>query len=337
MSVFTVGIDVSLQTLAVGIKAPGSAPTFLGSFPNDPAHFEQLASALREQAQQHQVTVIHLVLEPTGGYEQLLAHFALRQGWRVSLPNPKHVRDWAKGVGIRAKTDRQDALKLTRYGAEQELPSWAPLPENVAALNTLLERRNDLVGMLRQEENRRHALQAREEYHGPAAQSLEKSIAWLQQALAEIDAATREHIDQHPELQEQLRRLRQVPGVGERNAPFLLVLLFRWGALTDYQGSSKGLTAYVGLDPQPFESGSSVRKPSTTSRQGDPTLRSLLFMSALGGIRGDNALRAFYQRLVEGGKRKKVALVATARKILIWSWAVFRDQTSFDPKLAGAA
>ena len=105
--------------------------------------------------------------------------------------------------------------------------------------------------------------------------------------------------------------------------------------LTNGQGSAKGLTAYVGLDPQPYESGTSVRKPATISRMGDTTLRRKLYMGALGGIRGQNPLRAFYQRLVGRGKKKRLALVAAARKLLVWAWKVFQTETDFDPAKLG--
>jgi transposase len=62
-------------------------------------------------------TVVHLVVEPTGDYQLALVAFAYEQEWQVSLPNPKQVRDWAKGMGQRAKTDAQDARLLARYGA----------------------------------------------------------------------------------------------------------------------------------------------------------------------------------------------------------------------------
>jgi transposase len=88
--------------------------------------------------------------------------------------------------------------------------------------------------------------------------------------------------------------------------------------------------AYVGLDPQPYQSGTSVRKRAAISRKGDRTVRRRLFMGALGGIRGKTVLQQLYRGLVGGGKAKKVALVAAARKILIWAWAVYRQQTSFD-------
>jgi transposase len=336
MTSLIVGIDVGAATLVAAAGTRGGKPARLGSFANAPEHFEALGAAIRASAQAHGAAEIGIVMEPTGGYELLFAHYGLRQGWKVSLPNPKRVRDWAKGVGIRGKADGIDALKLTRFGLEQDPPAWQPLPENVAELNTLLERRHDLAGMLRQEQNRRHALRAQDAYRGPAAESLDKTIAWLEQALQEIDEAIARHLEEHPEIKQQIRRLRQVPGVGPRNAPFLFVLLMRWGVLTAYQGSAKGLTAYIGLDPQPNESGKSVWAPAHISRQGDRVTRALLFMGALGGLRGKSVLRDFYERLVARGKRKKVALLAATRKILVWAWAVFRDQVDFDPRRAGS-
>jgi transposase len=107
--------------------------------------------------------------------------------------------------------------------------------------------------------------------------------------------------------------------------------MYRWHSLTAGQGDAKGLTAMVGLDPTLHESGTSVRGPRSISRQGQAQLRRLLFLGALGGVRGKNPLREFYQRLVGRGKPKVVALVAAARKILCWAWAVFQQKTTFDP------
>jgi len=135
-----------------------------------------------------------------------------------------------------------------------------------------------------------------------------------------------------------MARLRAVPGVGPKSALPLLVLLFRWQALTAGAGDAKGWTAYVGLDPQTHESGTSVRGRGTITRMGNRAMRSRLYMCALGGVKGRNGLRAYYERLVGRGKSKKLALVAAARKVLLWAWAVFRDQVDFAPeKVAPAA
>ena len=65
------------------------------------------------------------------------------------------------------------------------------------------------------------------------------------------------------------------------------------------------MVAYVGLDPQPHERGVSVWRPALISRQGDRGLRARLYLGALGALRGDNSVHAFYQRLVDRGKPKK--------------------------------
>lgn len=335
MFVLVVGVDVSQAQLDVAVRTPQGATEYVGAFANDPQGWASLARAVERRQRRWKAVKVHLVMEPTGGYEQPLARFAIRRGWQVSLPNPRHVRAWARGMGRRAKTDRVDAQVLAAYGAAIEPPPWRPLPEEVAQLEELLHRRDDLTEMLRQERNRRHALQAQGTYQGPVAASLEQHIAYLEQALAEVEEQIHRHLDQHPHLKKQASRLRQVPGIGPRNVLFILVLLYRWGTLTNYQGHHKGLTAYVGLDPMPHESGRSVRRRSRISREGNRRIRRCLFMGALGGVRGRNRLQAFYLRLVGRGRPKKVALVAAARKILVWAWAVFRDQTVFDPLRAG--
>ena len=91
------------------------------------------------------------------------------------------------------------------------------------------------------------------------------------------------------------------------------------------------MVAFVGLDPQPYESGRSVHKRATISKMGDRSVRHYMYMGALGGVRGKNALRSFYHRLVSRGKAKRLALVAAAHKILIWAWAVFSQDVDFDP------
>lgn len=318
------GVDVGKTTLVAANWQDGTG-TVLGSFPNALEGFTALAAALPAGQP------VRLTIEPTGGYELALAAWAAERGWTVCRPNPRQVRDWAKGRGRRAKTDRQDALLLAQYGAECEPPAWTALPSEVSELESLLRRRDDLEGLLRQERNRRQQLTARPGVAKAVPPSLDKVIGALEDALAEVEAAIAAHQRQYRVIGEAVRRVQSVPGVGARNSLWLVVVLYRWKTLTDGQGDAKGLTAFLGLDPTPHESGTSVRGATSISRMGLATVRRLLFMGALGGVRGKNPLREFYQRLVGRGKPKVVALVAAARKILCWSWAVFQHETTFDP------
>ncbi len=312
----------------------------LGTFANEPSGWADLRRAVA--AQVDAATPVVVVMEPTGGYELGVALWAHAQvGWQVSLPNPRQVRDLARAQGRRAKTDRQDVLVLASYGAQAQPPIWHPLPSEVAELEQLLRRRNELDALLRAERNRQQHVTARAGLPGmPAAvpASVGRVIKAVEEELAELEREISEHLRTHPHLERLRARLLSVPGIGVRNVLPLVVLLFRWQVLTAGGGSAKGLTAYAGLDPQPYQSGRSVRRPAMISRQGERLMRRRLYMGALGALRGHNAVRAFYDRLVGRGKAKKLALVAAARKILVWAWAVFHSDTPFDAaKLASLA
>lgn len=329
----TLGLDIAKRTLEAALWVDGHGVS-LGAFDNTAVGFEAVRQAIGAQVGANRLTALSVVLEPSGGYELGVALWAHEQpGWQVSLPNPRHMRDWARGQGRRAKTDRQDALLLAHYGAQAQPRAWHPLPSEVAELEQLLRRRDEVEGLLRAERNRQQQVSARAGQPGmPAAvgASVERVIRALEEDLAELGQQIADHLRTHPHLDHLRRQLLSVPGVGVRNVMPLLVLLFRWQVLTDGHGSAKGLVAYAGLDPQPYQSGTSVRRPATISRQGERRLRSRLYMGALGALRGHNPVRNFYDRLVGRGKAKKLALVAAARKILVWAWAVFHSDTPFD-------
>lgn len=328
MATYVLGIDVGKTTVVAAMWQAG-AGRVVGDFPNTPVGWEALAAALPADAP------TLLVVEPTGGYELALIAWASQRGWCVSRPNPRHVRAWATGRGRRVKTDRQDAVLLAQYGAECAPPTWVALPTEVSELDSLLRRRDDLEQLLRQERNRLQQLTGRPGVASTVPPNLQKVIGALEEALEEVDEAIAAHQRQHPPLAEAITRLQTVPGIGPRNSLWLVVVLYRWQTLTGGQGDAKGVTAFVGLDPTCHESGTSVRGPRTISRMGHAQLRRLLFLGALGGVRGQNPARMFYERLVARGKPKVLALVATARKILTWAWAIFHRQTTFDPNKMG--
>lgn len=334
-----VGVDVSKDSLDVAFwDADQDKAVYQGKFTNDKKGFQTIAQKIEHRrretgdtsADSTETVSIIIVMEPTGGYEQPFARFAIQSEWQVSLPNPYRVKQWAGGNGIRAKTDRRDAKTLAQFASAMKLYQWKPLPPEVEQLEHLLSRLDDIKGILRQEKNRAHAYQYRTNTHRAATKNMKQTIAFLERHVLQINKAIREHLKAHPHLQQQRKLLLTISGVGEKNVLYILVMMHRWEVLTDGEGDAKSLVAYVGLDPKPHESGTSIRRRASISRQGNRKFRSRLYMSALGGIKGNNPLRIFYKRLVGRGKPKKVALVASARKILVWSWAVFSTNTPFD-------
>lgn len=325
-----VGVDMAKKDFAAALRVDDIVVE-LAKCENDARGHQLLNEQVKALCEQQRVEQVHLVIEATGGYEAALVAYAYEQQWLVSMPNPKQVRDWAKGVGYRAKTDRVDARILAHYGAERQPPTRPPLAVEVSHLDSLLKRRLDLEQALQKERTRLTESAQRPGIAPKVQESFQQVIDALEQALAEIEQTIEQLCQSHEPFQQNLKRLLALPGVGTKVVLPLTVKLFQWQSLTHGQGNAKGLTSFVGLDPQPYESGRTVRKQLGISKMGDKEMRRLLYMGALGGVRGHNPLKPFYDRLVGHGKAKKVALVAAARKILTWAWTIFSRQTEWNP------
>src|SRR5689334_20198683 len=142
-------------------------------------------------------------------------------------------------------------------------------------------------------------------YAGPKASAWPKSnpnrLRTLDEELPARDAAIRQLLEQHPYLKAQRQLLHSVPGIGEKLSLQMLGLCHHFTAYTKGQGSAKQLVAFVGLDPQPHQSGKSHAR-TLISRQGSSHLRSQLYLGALGGVRGHNPLTTWYHHLLAQGK-----------------------------------
>jgi transposase len=332
-----VGVDMSKDKFDVAGSAKEQTTT-IGQFPNREEGWEKLAAQAEALAKKENCDQIHLIIEPTGGYHMALVAFAFEQNWLVSLPNPKNVRDWAKAMGVRVKNDKVDSRMLAEFGQARRPQPENQLPEQVAALDSLLRRQDDLEQMLRAERNRRHALGYKPHASPQATASVDRLIGLLEQELAEVEAAIQQHVQQHQELHQNVRLLLGVSGIGPKTVLTVLTFLYRWQARTAGRGTAKGLVAFAGLDPQAYESGSSVYKRPNISKMGCTFTRHRLFMAAKGGVRAKaGPLRQFYDRLRGRNKPYRLAVIASARKILSWAFVVFSRHEPFNPVLAGAS
>lgn len=327
-----VGVDMSKGQFEVSVLQE-RVQTVVGTFANDEKGQQQLCQQLGQQWGSE--AQIQLVVEPSGGYELPLVAFAFEQGWAVSLPNPKQVRDWAKGMGVRAKNDRLDSQVLAAYGAACRPAPQNCLPAEIGELDSLLRRQEDLKKLLREEQNRQEALAYKPHASDATRRSIQRLIQVLEEELAEVEEAVERLLEDNPHLKAEVRLLRTVPGIGPKTVLPILVFLHRWQARTAGQGTRKGVVAFAGLDPQEYQSGQSVYRRATISRMGCTYTRNKLYMAAQGGVRAKSGpLRHFYDRLRGRGKAYRLTLVATARKILVWAFVVFTRQVPFDPALA---
>ena len=216
--------------------------------------------------------------------------------------NPRQVRDFAKATGTPAKTDALDAGVLAHF-ADAVRPSVRPLKDaEIQVLNSLTARRRQVMTMLVSEKNRlgtaSGAVSLRIEAH-----IIEAHIAWLEQELSDLDKGLRQTLRRSPVWREKDDLLRTVPGVGPQLSLTLLAHLPELGTL-----DRKQIAALVGVAPYNRDSG--TRRGKRAVWGGRSRVRAVLYMGALAASRHNPAIRDFYQRLLAGGKPKKVALVA---------------------------
>jgi transposase len=307
----TVGIDVAKATLDVW-----ASPEERGwSVANDAGGIADLVEQLRARA------VRLVVLEATGGYEYAVVAALSVAGLPTAVVNPRQVRDFARAIGRLAKTDRLDAQVLARFG-DAVRPEPRSLPsEEVQALDALVTRRRQLRAMLQAERNRRDLAR------GAVALGIQEHVVWLERQLAALDAELRQRIEASPLWHAKADLLRSVPGIGPTTACTLLAELPELGTL-----SGREVAALVGVAP--FARDSGTLRGTRAIWGGRTSVRTTLYMAALSASRHNPTLKAFYQRLLDAGKAKKLALIACLRKLLIILNAIVAHGTPWDPDFA---
>ena len=114
---YFLGIDVAKDKLdCLWLRDTESFKVKTKVFPNQPKGFKELKFWLEKNITD-ELSDIHITLEPTGVYHEPLAYALHAMGVNVSVVNPAFVRDFAKGLGVRSKTDKKDSMMLARYGA----------------------------------------------------------------------------------------------------------------------------------------------------------------------------------------------------------------------------
>ena len=141
----------------------------------------------------------------------------------------------------------------------------------------------------------------------------------------ELIKAVEGKLDEMAKDDRQVRLLRTIPGVGPRLAEAVVAYVDEPGRFT----SCKQVGCYAGLTPRQYQSGDSNRV-GRISGQGNKVLRSLLVEVSWLGLRHNEWMRRTYQRILRGSNsRKKIAITAVARKLLIRCWAMLRDGTTW--------
>ncbi|WP_420627234.1 IS110 family transposase [Candidatus Leptofilum sp.] len=257
-----------------------------------------------------------IVVEASGGFEQVMVTELAAASLPIVVVNPTRVRNFARAKGQVAKTDKIDAQMIASF-AQAVRPEVRTLKtQDQQLIKALVTRRRQLIDMQTAEKNRHTTV------NPELRPRLEKHLDWLATELAEIEEDLNDWINKNAQWREKRTSLESVPGVGQVTSFTLLAELPELGTL-----SRQKIAALVGLAPFNRDSGCSRGRRHIFGGRSD--VRSVLYMAALSGIRYNPVLKAFYDRLIAKGKLPKVALTACMRKLLTILNAIVRDGSAW--------
>ena len=312
MDAIVVGIDVSKDRLDVAVRPSGE----VFAVARDADGLDALIAKLTPLA------AAAIAVEATGGYETVVAASLAAAGLPVVVVNPAQVRAFAQALGKRAKTDPIDAGVIAHF-VEATKPSVRPLPDEATRLLAdLVARRRQIVAMMGAERQRQKRLTNKR-----LQRSILRLLAALQKELSSLETDIDDAVRGSPAWRDKEDLLVSVPGIGKIIARTLLAELPELGSL-----DRRKIAALVGLAPWTRQSGK--WKGKSFIGGGRAGVRANIFLGAMTAARHNPGLKAFRDRLVQAGKPKLVALVATARKLLTILNAIVRDRRPWIKEVA---
>ena len=300
------GIDVAKDHLDVAIMPSREKM----QYSNDEGGIDKLVKRLKN------LSIKLIVMEPTGGFEAPAAAALTAEGMSVAVVNARQVREYAKATGRLAKTDGIDALVMAEFAASIKPPARPLRDEETEEIKAMVSRRRQLLEMLTAEKNRMAMARKHLKPHILA------HIKWLKKEVEGLDSDLRKRIEDSPVWRVKDNLLQSIPGVGKVLSATLLAELPELGNLNRRQ-----IAALVGVAP--FNRDSGYMKGKRSVWGGRAPIRAVLYMATLAGTRYNPVIKEFYQRLVQRGKAKKVALVACMRRLLTIMNAILKHQRAW--------
>lgn len=315
------GIDIAKSSFCLhhlGAHTPKKSTTL----PNSWDGFRKLLDCVPGPDQE-----VLLGVEATSIYHMELAQWAHDQGWTVFVINARYLKKHIESFSQTHKTDAIDAWHIAEFVSQKHhlLRAWSPTHPAWAQAKALSRLRLSLVKTRVSLENR---LESTLQAHIPVRQSLERMIESVQGEIEELEVQLEEMMLGVAELKEQVKRLQQIPGIGQKTAMTLSVEL---GELKGY-ASGKELTACTGLVPVERTSGSSVKDKSKVKRVGNKRARSALYLAAMSARRSKA-----WQPWIEKREKTKTGMnliFAIMDKMLRLAFGVMRHDQDFDPEIA---
>jgi len=308
-----IGIDVSKDSFVVAYPAKSGYTT--KTFKNTTSGVRQFITSLPEGC--------HCVMEATGNYSMLLLYLLQQSNITVSMENPQKIKHFARAMLSTTKTDEIDAKLIAMYGEKMEPAPYKIPSESIIQLKQKRTVLRQLKKQLTMMINLQHSLSVLPKQDPTAKVATEQTIKFLRKQISKLEDEI-SHLS-NKEFKRQMELLTSIKGIGENIASALIMAT---GGFT-YFSSAKQISRFLGLCPTYQQSGTSVNVKGHINRNGDPYLRSQLYLAAVSSIVCNSACRKAFLKMKERGKSGKVAIIAIANKLIRQAYAVVTNNQSY--------
>jgi len=308
---YYIGIDVSKKDLSV----------FDGKKDLKFINKEGLKSFKKYLKKKYNLQEIAIIFEPTGIYSLYLKEFCAENSIKAYIVNPKKSHNFTRALGKRSKTDKIDARTLYKFHKLIDLKD-IKVPKIDQQAKVLSSYLTSYEFALKQRISLSNHLESLRDKSLIAL--MKKDLKRAKKLEDKIFNDILEYVSKNQNLKEDYQRLLTISGVGDKTAIALLTLF------KTYQGTNRAqITALVGLDSTKRESGTSVRGRAKISKNGKGIYRKIFYLPTICATVHNQKIRVFYQRLLAHHKIKKLAVIASMRKILLIAHAMYRDKTEY--------
>ena len=307
---YYIGIDVSKKDLSV---FDGKDLKFTNQ--------EGLTSFKKYLKKKVNFSDLVIIFEPTGAYSLYLKEFCAENSIKAYIVNPKKSHNFTRALGKRSKTDKIDARILYQFYKLIDLKD-IKVPKIDQQAKALASYLTSYEFALKQRVSLSNHLESLRDKR--LITLIKKDLKRAKKLEDNLFSDILEYVSKNQNLKEDYQRFLTISGVGDKMAIALLTLF------KTYQSTNRAqITALAGLDPIRRESGTSVKGKVKISKNGKGIYRKIFYLPTVCATVHNQKIRVFYQRLLAHHKIKKLAVIASMRKILLIAHAMYRDKTEY--------
>lgn len=304
------GIDVSKDTFDV-MDAQGKH----SQFSNNSAGFKKFLKELKNTDL--------CVLEVTGVYHLLLSNYLYSNNIPVSVENPLRIKRFSQMHLKRNKTDKADAKMICLYAQNQEVTLYRPKEKALIDAKDCFQVMEQFINMKSDLKRKLSGLNSKKATTF-IIEEVESQIVNLEERIAKIEHKIENLLKSS--YQEMVSLLCSISGIGKRTAALLIIETEGFESFN----SASQLRSFFGVAPTERSSGTSINGGRRISKMGNPLVRKKLYMCSLQASVYNKACKQLYNRLIEKGKAKKLALIAVVNKLLKICFAVVKNKIKYD-------